>query len=338
MQIRRVILVFKTHFDIGFTKLSREILDDYAGEMLDRVAATCEATRGMGGLAYVWTMPAWPLAEVRRRVSGERAAMLDALIARGQVAWHALPYTSHYDFAGAADAVWGLRYARELSERYGAPLRRAAKMTDVPGHGRFLPELLASAGIHSEIARMQRVCQAAGGAADLLVGSAFGQARADDVQLWLRHAAVRAGGLALLHVDGADEHAGQFRSADGGDRRRPARASGGALSRRGDRLRHARRRLGRALPRGPFWAARRPSGLGGHVDSRRRQLSARSGAGAEAARASGARRAGAGKRRAFRRCRAGVCGHRARMGCTGAVRRAHVGARRQDVAGRDSGL
>ena len=147
MQIRRVILVFKTHFDIGFTKLSREILDDYAGEMLDRVAATCEATRGMGGLAYVWTMPAWPLAEVRRRVSGERAAMLDALIARGQVAWHALPYTSHYDFAGAADAVWGLRYARELSERYGAPLRRAAKMTDVPGHGRFLPELLASAGI-----------------------------------------------------------------------------------------------------------------------------------------------------------------------------------------------
>lgn len=147
MQIRRVILVFKTHFDIGFTKLSREILDDYAGEMLDRVAATCEATRGMGGLAYVWTMPAWPLAEVRRRVSGERAAMLDALIARGQVVWHALPYTSHYDFAGAADAVWGLRYARELSERYGAPLRRAAKMTDVPGHGRFLPELLASAGI-----------------------------------------------------------------------------------------------------------------------------------------------------------------------------------------------
>ena len=34
MQIKKVILVIKTHFDIGFTKLSREILEDYAGEML----------------------------------------------------------------------------------------------------------------------------------------------------------------------------------------------------------------------------------------------------------------------------------------------------------------
>ena len=45
MQIKKVILVFKTHFDIGFTKLSREILEDYAGEMLDRVVETCQATR-----------------------------------------------------------------------------------------------------------------------------------------------------------------------------------------------------------------------------------------------------------------------------------------------------
>lgn len=147
MQIKKVILVFKTHFDIGFTKLSREILEDYAGEMLDRVVETCQATRDMGELAYVWTMPAWPLEQVRDRVEGARAEVLDGLIARRQVVWHALPYTSHYDFAGVGDAVWGLRYAADLSRHYGCPPRRAAKMTDVPGHGRFLPELLASAGI-----------------------------------------------------------------------------------------------------------------------------------------------------------------------------------------------
>ena len=147
MQIKKVILVFKTHFDIGFTKLSREILEDYAGEMLNRVVETCQATRDMGELAYVWTMPAWPLEQVRDRVEGARAEVLDGLIARRQVVWHALPYTSHYDFAGVGDAVWGLRYAADLSRHYGCPPRRAAKMTDVPGHGRFLPELLASAGI-----------------------------------------------------------------------------------------------------------------------------------------------------------------------------------------------
>ena len=61
MQIKKIILVFKTHFDIGFTRLSSEILDFYAGEMLDRVKETCDATRDMGKLRYVWTMPAWPL-------------------------------------------------------------------------------------------------------------------------------------------------------------------------------------------------------------------------------------------------------------------------------------
>lgn len=147
MAIRRIVLVFKTHFDIGFTRLSEEILDYYATDMLDSVAATCDATADMGPLRYVWTMPAWPLAQMRRRCTGKRREKLDALIERGQVAWHALPFTSHYDFCGTEDAVWGLGVARELSRLYGKPVSRAAKMTDVPGQGRFLPEMLACGGI-----------------------------------------------------------------------------------------------------------------------------------------------------------------------------------------------
>lgn len=147
MAIRRIVLVFKTHFDIGFTRLSEEILDYYATDMLDSVAATCDATADLGPLRYVWTMPAWPLQEMRRRCTAKRREKLDALVARGQVAWHALPFTSHYDFCGTEDAVWGLGVARELSRLYGKPASRAAKMTDVPGQGRFLPEMLASGGV-----------------------------------------------------------------------------------------------------------------------------------------------------------------------------------------------
>lgn len=147
MAIRRIVLVFKTHFDIGFTKLSEEILDYYATDMLNSVAATCDATADMGPLRYVWTMPAWPLKEMRARCTQKRREKLDALVARGQVAWHALPFTSHYDFCGTEDAVWGLGVARELSRLYGKPVSRAAKMTDVPGQGRFLPEMLACGGV-----------------------------------------------------------------------------------------------------------------------------------------------------------------------------------------------
>lgn len=146
MQIKKIILVFKTHFDIGFTKLSSEIMEYYSGEMLDQVSETCAATRNLDGLKYVWTMPAWPL-KIMLQSGEDRAAIVDDLVHRKQLAWHALPFTSHYDFAGIGDSLWGMNYARELSERYGMPLSRAAKMTDVPGHGRFLPEMLADAGV-----------------------------------------------------------------------------------------------------------------------------------------------------------------------------------------------
>ena len=37
--IKKVILVFKTHFDIGFTDLSKNVIDNYSTDMLDQVLA-----------------------------------------------------------------------------------------------------------------------------------------------------------------------------------------------------------------------------------------------------------------------------------------------------------
>lgn len=142
----KIFLVFKTHFDIGFTDLSEKIIDQYAGNMLSQVIETCDGTAGMGPLKYVWTMPSWPLT-VMQRARPEQRAALDRLVANHQIAWHALPFTSHFDFGSIEEALHGLTYARTLSEQYGLPLPISAKMTDVPGHGRLLPTLLAGAGV-----------------------------------------------------------------------------------------------------------------------------------------------------------------------------------------------
>jgi len=141
----KIFLVFKTHFDIGFTKLAREVISEYAGSMLSEVIDTCEGTTGMGALRYVWTMPAWPLTVMQGNM--EKRAVLDRLVRDGQIAFHALPFTSHFDFGSIEDAIHGLKYAVRLSEEYGVPLPISAKMTDVPGHGRALPTVLAGAGI-----------------------------------------------------------------------------------------------------------------------------------------------------------------------------------------------
>ena len=141
----KIILVFKTHFDIGFTKLAREIVAQYTTQMLPDVIETCRKTADMGKLRYVWTMPSWPLGVMQE--NKDRRGELDQLIRDGQIAFHALPFTSHTDFCGLIDTIEGLSCASELADEYQLPKPVSAKMTDVPGHGRILPEILAGAGI-----------------------------------------------------------------------------------------------------------------------------------------------------------------------------------------------
>lgn len=145
--IKKVILVFKTHFDIGFTDLSKNVIDNYSSGMLDQVLETCEATQDMGVRRYIWTMPAWPLKVMLKQCTPERKKRLERLIERDQIVWHALAYTSHFDFCGQEEYRYGFTYARELSDTYGKPFPVSAKMTDVPGHGRGLVPLLAQQGV-----------------------------------------------------------------------------------------------------------------------------------------------------------------------------------------------
>ncbi len=145
--LKKIILVFKTHFDIGFTDLSSKVIDKYVNSILKEVIATCKATEDMGKLKYVWTMPSWPLKVITERCDPDLKKELYLLIERGQIVWHALPFTSHTDFCSAEEYIEGLRFGRELSEKYNKPYTISAKMTDVPGHSIMLPQILSGAGV-----------------------------------------------------------------------------------------------------------------------------------------------------------------------------------------------
>lgn len=145
--VQKIILVFKTHFDIGFTDLAQRVVRQYAGPMLRDVIETCRATEGLGPLRYVWTMPAWPLWYISEHCEPELRSEMERFIEKGQIVWHGLPFTSHTDFCAPEEYVQGFQYARRLSERYGKPCTVTGKMTDVPGHGLMLPDLLDQAGI-----------------------------------------------------------------------------------------------------------------------------------------------------------------------------------------------
>ena len=89
----------------------------------------------------------WPLQSILQNASEDKRRELEALIERGQIAWHALAFTTHTDFCSAEEYIESLRFGRELSQQYNKPYPISAKMTDVPGHTIMLPAILSGAGV-----------------------------------------------------------------------------------------------------------------------------------------------------------------------------------------------
>ncbi len=147
--LKQVIVVFKTHFDIGYTDLPANVLQKYRTTMIDRALATCDATSDMpADRQFVWTLPGWPLAQILYpgQEPARRERVLDAMKS-GRFVWHALPVTMHTESIELEDITRGLGFSSRLSRSLNLPLPRDAKMTDVPEHCWALPTILANAGV-----------------------------------------------------------------------------------------------------------------------------------------------------------------------------------------------
>ena len=116
---RKIFVVFKTHFDIGFTGLVDEVLDSYARVMFPRAIEACRQSMRRGQ-RIVWTVPAWPLAHCLEMLRGTPAEkVLEEAAADGILAWHALPFTVHTELFGLEDLVRGFSFARAMTGRFG---------------------------------------------------------------------------------------------------------------------------------------------------------------------------------------------------------------------------
>lgn len=147
-QLDTIYVVFKTHVDIGFTGLAEEVVQSYRTGMIDDVLKVCESTQKYGqGHQYVWTMPSWLLQQTLQNISGDKRERIDKLVEHNQLAWHALPFTTHTEFCSPEEFTRGLYYSKQLADRYGKNPPISAKMTDVPGHTWMLPSILYKAGV-----------------------------------------------------------------------------------------------------------------------------------------------------------------------------------------------
>lgn len=145
--IVRVHLIFKTHLDLGFTDLARNVTTRYFEQYIPQALSVADELHRAGGPErFVWTTGTWLIYEYLERASHAERARIEAAILAGDLTWHALPFTTHSELMDADLFRFGLSLVHELDRRFGKHTI-AAKMTDVPGHTRGIVPLLAEAEI-----------------------------------------------------------------------------------------------------------------------------------------------------------------------------------------------
>lgn len=148
-KLENVVIVYKTHFDIGYTARACEVLHEYRTSMADRVLDAIDANNKLPkDRQFVWTVSGWPMKQMLwDGQPPSRRQKLEQAIREGNLAVHAYPFTMHTETAEPEDLVRGLHISADLARRYSQPLSAAAKMTDVPGQSWIFPTLFAHAGV-----------------------------------------------------------------------------------------------------------------------------------------------------------------------------------------------
>ncbi|MHB8969358.1 MAG: glycoside hydrolase family 38 N-terminal domain-containing protein [Pirellulaceae bacterium] len=150
-QLDQVILVFKTHFDIGYTDMAKNVVERYRTSMIDQALEVCDRNRDLPPeLQFAWTLPGWPMSQIMADWPGqtaERKQRIEQALKEGRFVVHGLPFTTHTELLEPEDLVRGLGFASQVSRAVSIALPRDAKMTDVPCHSWIMPTLLRHAGI-----------------------------------------------------------------------------------------------------------------------------------------------------------------------------------------------
>jgi len=127
-RVDEVVVVFKTHFDIGFTDLASKVVKRYQTTMIDGALEVVDHNRDMPPEnRFVWTVPGWPMSKILEDWPGqtkERHERIVSAVRDGRLVWHALPYTTHTESLELEDLVRGMNFSSTLSREFGQPLAR----------------------------------------------------------------------------------------------------------------------------------------------------------------------------------------------------------------------
>jgi hypothetical protein len=145
--IKKVHVIYKTHLDVGFTDLAKNVVDKYINSFIPKAIELADkVNKNKEEKNFIWTVGSWLIDEYIRRASKEEKQKLVEAIVKGNIVWHGLPFTTHSELMDKDLFEFGISISKELDEMFSR-YTIAAKMTDVPGHTRGIIQPLCSNGI-----------------------------------------------------------------------------------------------------------------------------------------------------------------------------------------------
>lgn len=145
-QVKRVLVMFKCHFDAGFIDTQTAVVHRYFNEYFPKAIDVAEQLRSSGTERYVWTTGSWLLYEYLEQASADDRRRMERAIAAGDIAWHALPFNWQTEMMDRSMIEGSFALSHALDRRFGRTTT-GAKMTDVPGHTRGLVAPMAAHGV-----------------------------------------------------------------------------------------------------------------------------------------------------------------------------------------------
>ncbi|WP_238579166.1 DUF5054 domain-containing protein [Neobacillus niacini] len=141
--IKKVHVIFKTHLDIGYTDLGKNVIKRYMEDFIPQAMELSEQlAREEGNVNFVWTTGSWLINEFLQTASEENRVRMEKAIRERRMVWHGLLLTTHTEIMDPSLFEFGLSLSKNLDRQFGKTTI-AAKMTDVPGHTIAIVPMLA---------------------------------------------------------------------------------------------------------------------------------------------------------------------------------------------------
>ncbi len=144
--MKKVIVVSKTHLDLGFTDYAEKVREKYLTSFIPSAIELAESLNKNGKKNFVWTTGSWLIKEALESGDENLRLKIEKALREGNIAPHAMAFTTHSELMDKDLVEYNLSIVKKIDQISGVKTI-AGKMTDVPGHTKALVPILADHGI-----------------------------------------------------------------------------------------------------------------------------------------------------------------------------------------------